>query len=318
MIRRLKQTQWRWLACGGFAVLVVAHGFGWVWAAGQMRSYVEQWVADQRAAGLDVAHGDIVMRGYPFFLRARARAVSIGQQGAWGWRATTLDIDLSPTNLSEIVFQPSGVQMLEAEGAGALRLESDRMRISLSGDQHRQWALHGVALETLITTHERKHTIRVKSLDLTVGTNRIDPTISDLVLAVQSISAQTDRGVIDAPMLEADIAVRLMEGQEALSIKKLVAEVEGATAELSGHLTIDAVGFPAGVIEADVTKPAGLARMLGKLEVLTVEDASMAEAGLAMASLAQGGRLKGPIILSNGEVVMAGFKLGEFAPVLPR
>lgn len=318
MTQRVKRTRWRLIALSAFAVLVVAHSVGWLWAAGRMQLHVDQWVADQRDAGLDVAHGDIVMRGYPFFLRARAPDVSIGEQGVWGWRATALDIDLTPTNLSQIIFRPRGVQMLEAEGAGVWRWQSDRMRISLSGDQHQQWALHCVALETLVTAHEEKHSIRVKSLDLSVGANRNDPTISDLILTVRSVSAQTDRGVIEAPVIDADISVRLVEGQEGLSVKKLVAEIEGANAELSGDLIIDAIGYPAGVIDADIKKPAGLARMLGKMGVLTVEDASMAEAGLAMASLAQGGRLKGPIILSDGEVVMAGVKLGEFAPVLPR
>ncbi len=318
MTTSMNRRRNRAIIVGGLGLLVAAHGAGWLWAAGQMRLSVDQWVADQRAAGMTVTHGDLSITGYPFFLRAHAPDVSIAAAEGWRWSSGALDIDLTPIAPTQLTFRPRGAQLFYSEGTGAWAMDAQRMKVVLAWGGDLPWKMTSSVGGAQLSSRANEYEATLQSLKFTAAPHPDNPEASDFVVRLDALSVETARGVMDAPLLDTEITARLSEGDEALLLRRFNADVEGTNAVLSGVLMIDAAGYAQGVIDADIEKPAGLARVLGKLGALPVEDAALAEAGLAMASLAQGGRIQGPIVFADGAVSMAGVKLGEMAPVISR
>lgn len=291
-----------------------------------MRRGVEAWIAERRAEGLEVEHGPITMRGYPLILRAHAPRIAIGAGEAWRWRADSLDIDLAPNAVDRLTFRPRGEQTLEAEGFGRWRLAARGARAVLANDTDRLWLLTVAAADG--EARNGRVSAALGGLNLEVGPRADNHDQIEARLRSDAIRAAFGGDAVEAARVNADIGVsaatalatggsaawRAAGGSVMLHDVDII--IEGAEADLSGILALDASGVPAGVIDADVKAPAGLARALGKAGVLSPEAAEQAEAGLAMASLLQGGRLKGPLVIRDGEITLAGVRLG--AAEVPR
>ncbi len=317
-----KRRPWPALILAGLAALVIGgHGLAWRAGATEMRRSVDDWIADRRAEGLQVEHGVITMRGYPLILRARAPDVAIGAGETWRWRAEALDIDLSPAALDRLTFRPRGEQTLEAAGVGLWRYEAADARAVLANDVERLWLL--TVASGSGEARNGDVGARIGALDLEIGPNADNHGQVEARLRAEAIGLDFGADAIAVPRFHADVGVAAASSLStaedwraaggAVMLHDVTFTVEGAEGSLSGILTLDASGAPAGVIDADIKAPAGLARALGKAGVLSPEDAAQTEAGLAMASLVQGGRLKGPVMIRDGEVTLAGVPLGRVA-----
>ena len=97
----------------------------------------------------------------------------------------------------------------------------------------------------------------------------------------------------------------------SIVIDRLFVETEGTEISLSGTISVDEQGYPSGVLDTEIVKPAGLGRVLGKTGALPLEEAQAVETGLALMAVAGGGKITAPIILADGAVSIAGIKLAE-------
>ena len=292
-------------------------------AADEMHRTIDAWVADQRAAGMEVEHGKIDIRGYPFFLRARASDVMMSDGVAWRWRAEVLDIDLTPTALNRLTFRPRGEQSFEGAGYGNWFFEVDDAAIHLANDEQREWTLDADFTAGRFNNEADDVSLKIGAIKFSLGPNAADLNQLDATLLLEVLNARINDEEIDAPLLDAALSLTAThalssEAHEiwrqaggALLINKVLLEIEGAEGDFSGQVSIDESGYPAGVINTSIKKPAGLARALGKAGVMQKDQAQMAEAGLAMASIAQGGKIAAPIILQNGKASITGVTLGD-------
>lgn len=299
------------------------HFVGWRMAASEMRQTVDDWVTDQRSAGMDVEHGKIEIRGYPFFLRARVTDVMIGDSDVWQWRAEILDIDLTPTALDRLTFRPQGAQSFKAVDVGAWRFNVEDAAIQLANDEVRGWTFEAEVTAGNFTRDTHNQAITVDALTFALAPNADKPDQLDAAIVLKDLLVAVNDEEIDASFFEAAVSLTAshalsvgnadfwQQAGGALELTRVLANLEGAEGEFSGRVTIDGNGYPTGLINASIKNPSGLARALNKAGALPTQRAQIAEAGLAMASFAQGGKIAAPIVLQDGRASIAGVMLGE-------
>jgi len=103
-----------------FPVLIVvalaaAYGGYWAYAAGLLRSGVDDWIATQRAAGVEVRYGALAVGGFPLSLDISADdVVAAGTAGYLAWEARTaaLDVRAAPWDLQRLTFETGDAPML--------------------------------------------------------------------------------------------------------------------------------------------------------------------------------------------------------------
>jgi hypothetical protein len=90
------------------AVLGAAYGGYWVYAADQLRSGVDNWIAAQRTVGVDIRYGTMAVGGFPYSLTITAGdVVAAGTAGYLAWEARTpeLEVRATPWNYHRLTFR---------------------------------------------------------------------------------------------------------------------------------------------------------------------------------------------------------------------
>lgn len=90
-----------------FCVAVAAYAVYWWIAAGGIRTGIDDWAAERRAAGWTVSYGEVSVGGFPTRLRAQAMAPDIAAPAApvpWRWRAPVVTATARPWNLRNVAL----------------------------------------------------------------------------------------------------------------------------------------------------------------------------------------------------------------------
>jgi len=247
-----------------------AYGFLWRAGAAEMKKAVLVWVDDQRAAGMDVTHGEIKTSGFPFFLRAIIDDVAIAAPGEWLWRGEQLAIDALPYDLNRLIFSPAGE-------VGEWRIVASDMRASIASDKSRDW----VFAMTIGELHARRATdgatVSLGVMVFDLAPDAVTKTTLVLNLAASDALArangeditlaswQSVTGLSQIQALSgADPASRWRRAGGVLTIAGLTADIERTQISLEGAIHIDSGNYPAGAIDAEIRNPAGVLRLLGK------------------------------------------------------
>jgi len=96
-------------------VLGAAYGGYWAYAAGQLRSGIDGWIAARRAAGVEIRYAAVAVDGFPFALEITADdVVAVGARGdlAWEARASVLRLRAAPWNFHRLTFKTDGAAEL--------------------------------------------------------------------------------------------------------------------------------------------------------------------------------------------------------------
>ena len=295
------------------------HAVGWRAGANVMTQRVDKWIADQRAAGMDVTHGNIKVGGYPFLWRARIDEPSIGDDRVWRWRADQLSVAYALWAPQSVTLSPNGGQRVDASGAHPISINARRTRAVISAGSHGAWSLRLDAGAASISPSNGA-TIAIGRGRIDISQPSSDSTRIDFIIALERGFADVNDERIEAPLLSAEGAVtavhavasadtwRLSGGVVRLDRAETV--IEDSVGRFDGAVSLDETGSPAGLINVTLERPAGFARALGKSGLVTAEQAQLAEGALVMAALAQGGVINGPLQLERGEAKFAGVRLG--------
>lgn len=318
-------------------VLTISHGAFWFVSAQKIREAVELWISDQRSAGLIVEHQSLKMRGYPLVWRAELKNVTFGQDerasALWRWRVDALNVIAAPHQLTSLKLIPKGEQHLTAKGIGDWRAQWRDVKVRLAHNGESGWLATLEGDTALIEQQSTGRTLTFENANISI---RPKPSAPDQINAaigiknaVISLKDNDDKERrVHAPILETDLtlthsAYLLANGglnawRDAtgkLLLDRIALDIEGAKGLFDGALSIDADHYLAGQVNADIKDPGKLARALGVLGVIPPETAQAAEAGLSLAALAQGGKIKGPIILQNGAASLLGVKLAKLPQI---
>ena len=310
------------------AGLLAAYFFAWRAGAREMEKTVVQWIADQRAMGVEISHDGISSTGFPLRLRTKIDQPAISAPGAGRWSADQLNIDLAPYNLTRVTFTPLGAQNFSAAGFGEWTAGAGFIRADLEADKAKGWLL-SIAIEA---AHAKRLSgdgdISIERLNLDLSPAADDQTALVLALAIVSLDIreaeselnitdfQTELSLTKTDMLSGpDAAAQWRAAGGALLINSLAAEAETTKLSLSGELTVDNADYPAGLLDAEIVNPAGLSAWLGEAGVISAAESETAAATLSLMAIAGGGKIDAPIELKNGAAQIAGVKLADLPPV---
>lgn len=319
-----------WLLYGPLlagAFLFLLYAVLWGQGAGQMRRSIERWADDQRAAGVEVRYDGLATRGFPFFLRGAVSNVTIGEDSDWRWRAPLLFIDTGLFAPDRLVFSARDGHEIDAAGLGRWRIAAPDGRASIESDKARLWIVDVESGAGRIARVDGAESLSAERFLMTIAPAADDHETIEMSLAVADLVARNATSSIDAPSVEAMIAVRRLSAFDlgpqawrmaggAVELRRVVIEAEGSKLTLSGEITIDEEGRPAGVLNAEAVNPGALALALGEAGGLSKKDAEAMAATLTLAAITSGGKLKAPLVLKNGVASLAGVRLAELPPVV--
>jgi hypothetical protein len=315
------RRRWLYLPFAIAGVIVFAYFLLWRAGAEEMKNAVAEWVADQRAAGLDVSHGAVLADGFPFFLRIHVMEPDISAPGEWRWRTDRLTIDVLPYDLTRLVFSVRSEQTLEAAGYGEWTVSAKDFRASIAADKTRDWAFSAAISGATAARIEDGARASLENVVFDLAPDTADPATMILSLVAANLAVEADGRSFALDRLQTVIAAThasaiadpdLWRGAGgALLINGLIVEAAESRLSVAGRLTLDAANFPQGSLQAEIVSPAPLVHALGQTGAITPDEAENAAAALTLAAIASGGKIVAPIELKDGTAQIGGVKIAD-------
>lgn len=307
-------------------VILFAYFLLWRAGAGQMKLAVTDWIEEQRQSGLTIEHGPITSNGFPFFLRVHIDEPKIQSADLWQWHGERLSLDALPYDLNKLIFSTVGQQSFSAENYGQWNFSADDLRASISRDKSREWVFSMNVGEATATRIEDDATLTLSTLVFDLAPDPSENTTLTLNLAATKFDAALNGETYALATLQTAAAMSqtqlLSFGTEpwrnaggSLQIAGLYADLEETKFSASGALELDLDNRPAGTINAAIENPAGFARMLGKTNAMTKNEAEIAAAGLLLMAFASGGTIETAINLQDGKALISGIKIADLPPI---
>lgn len=325
-----KKTQrlsrkWLYLPWAIAAVLLAGYFAMWRMGAAEMKSQIQIWIDDQRAAGIAISHGKVQAEGFPFFLRVHIDDPDIAQSGAWRWRTDRLTLDALPYDLNRLIFSVRSEQKVAIKNYGEWRIKAEDFRASIAADKERFW-IFAMTLGGAKAQHDADRTAAtVESLVLDFAPTANDPASFMLNLAAGGVKLQTrendtslDTFHIMAMATHADLisnAEAWRQAGGALSIKGLLMEQGNARLSVAGDVRLDGDHYPEGNLHAELRSPAAFVQSMSHAGVISAEAAEVLAANLTLAAIAGGGTISAPIELRDGEAQIANVRIGAFPAI---
>ena len=315
-----------WLLYGPLAAGAVAfaiYGILWSQGASEMRRAVSNWAEDQRASGVDVTYEKIATKGFPFFLRGAVSNVTIAEGSTWAWRAPQLNIDALPLALDRLIFSVREPHVVESEKLGRWRITAPDGRASIGGDKEHLWIVDvesGAAEVEKVGGVER---FFADAFLLTVAPSKEDHATIEASLAATGLKTRNGAA---ARKLEAMVAATALEALEVspqawresggkIEFRRIYLETEESKLQLSGDLSLDALGRLEGVLNVEAINPGPLTLTLAEAGVIKQGDAQKVAAALTLAAIAGAGKVSAPLVFENGAARIAGVKVAKLKPV---
>lgn len=307
-------------------IIFAGYGVLWNMGAGEMRQSIKAWADDQRAEGLDVSYARITTEGFPFFLRGAVDNVVISDESIWRWSAPALHIDANPSALDRLILSARQPHQIEIAGLGVWRIQAPDGRASIARDKARAWIVDVESGRADLEGVENNEQLSVERFLLTISPAESDDETIEASLSVAGVGVVREETSIDLSRLEAMAALKAAPFVEkgaqewraaggVFELRHFLIETGDGRLVLSGELTVDPEGYPAGVLNVEATNPAALALTLADAGVISDADAARAGAALTLAAIAGGGTARAPLILEKGEATIAGVKVATIARI---
>ncbi|MEL6324173.1 MAG: DUF2125 domain-containing protein [Pseudomonadota bacterium] len=127
------------------AVLVAIYSAYWFWMRGQLAAGIDQWIAEQRAAGIEINYASKTVDGFPYRFALQVEAPEISNPHAdISWRGEKLQLVMQPWNFQHVIGRAPGRNALSLPGGEPVTaFIGDRSAASLSwrGETIRRFAL---------------------------------------------------------------------------------------------------------------------------------------------------------------------------------
>ncbi|MEZ5669876.1 MAG: DUF2125 domain-containing protein [Alphaproteobacteria bacterium] len=329
----------------GVPTLLVAGYVGyWHYLESELQRFIDEWIADQREAGVQVTHGTITTGGFPLEvyadIPAPALTATTGAQTV-SWQGETLRISFVPWDFLTYRFDSPGehlVAVIENDGFAKWALNAQRAggswAIDTSGGAELKLDIADVAVTDALAQN-----FSLGALD---GTVTIAPegapadqakltatvAVSDLVLP-EAIAAPFDPRIatfttdvtLQTPVLPPSLPVLFLvlrdyDGRVVLRNTRLAwGELDIST---EGELRVDAANYPAGRFPTRVTGYAETIRRLQDAGLLgELEAVGLAAVAGAMAQNEDGGRPTVSLVveLIDGLVKVQDIAVMQMAPL---
>lgn len=316
------QLRRKWLYIPFAVAGIVLAGYFLLWRTGahEMKKAVGVWIEDQRAAGIDISHGQVISKGFPFFLRVHIDDPDIAMPDGRRWRTDRLSLDALPYDLNKLILSVPGEQIASLNPAEEWRINAAEFRTSVSKDKTRKWVF-STSITNLTADRIDGANAAIGSLIFDLAPDATDQSTVVLSLASSEIAADINAQSIALDSLRTVTALREVEwisdiavwrdAGGALIINGLIAQIEDGTLSVAGELSIDRENYPTGRLKTEIISPAAFTKALFDAGVISTEEAQTAGAALTLTAIAGGGKITAPIELKNGNAEIAGVKISS-------
>lgn len=298
----------RWFLYGpflAFGVFLIFWGVLWRSGVAMMRERLAAFVEDAEAAGVAIRYGAVETKGFPFFLRGVVANFSATKR-ADRYDCAALTIDALPYAQDRIVFSCGGAQTLTTHGE-IWTIRAADARAGVERDRDKGWIAK--AETGAFAANSGRERISIERALVNIAPAALgSPALQGSLRGFGIAAAQFDVERIDAAFT---LAPEDAGGMRKLSIDGVDIVGEGAKISGSGALFLRDGAPATGRIDADIERPAGLARAFEKARMIDAEEARTAEAGLGMLAVAAGGALRAPIDLTADEIRVAGVRIAK-------
>ncbi|MAK64797.1 MAG: hypothetical protein CMF75_08710 [Maricaulis sp.] len=321
-----------------FAIIfvLVAYSAYWVFASQQLRAGVDDWVAEQEAAGYTIEHEGVRVGGYPYRFQVRivnSRIEAPASDGGWLAQFADVRATAMPHDFSHWIVSFTGPLYLEnyTEPGSAIEVNASDARVSLvygrSGDTERVGA---EIRDVVITTHagDAPDIQAVEEVILN-GLVEEDDRLR-LRLAMSGVTASP--GVLDREIerefgttvttaridLEVSQWSALARGANALAWREAEGMLHIADSELewgpahitgSGDFTLDSQARPDGRLSLRITDPDALANALVEAGVVPEENEQALRLAAMLAPRGPDG-VSLPFRIHDGGIYLGPVRLG--------
>ena len=320
-------------------VLMVAGYCGyWVYAAGLVRTGIDEWIAAQRAGGVAVEAGAIEVGGFPLKLTAGARDVALTDPRGASWRSAGLSAEAPPWQLTRIDYRIDGPQVLSLpgvrpltvtadDGAGQLRLGGNGRlsagRLSLSDLTVLLPALGDMKAATL-TLAMAERTNGGGDTDLAAGgdARQVDLPVSPLPAFGQRVQHAGLDVTVTAPVpaLRTPELTYWRDAGGELQVDRLRLEWGPLAVDAAGTVTLDAALQPQAELTAEVTGYLQIVDALVAEGMLEARRSGLIKAGLALLAGPPGpdgtSTLTAPLTIRDRRVFLGPLQLAVLPPVV--
>lgn len=325
---------------GAMAALVLAYVGYWFYVAHETERALAAWIAEGRAAGLEIAENGLAVGGFPFRIRVDATAPAIARPEArLGWSAERLAVIMQPWKLHHALAELDGRHTLRLpDGAGEriVELGFETALASLLADRSGGWQQIGVNAEALtVTLADGEGGAVLRDAALYLRPSVREDAFVDLV--VKSGRTRLEGAGLAPPLdtpldrIEVDLtlngavpfagqAVRrtIVDWRDAggtIDLHRLVLRQGRFRLEVTGTLALDAQLRPLGALTAKVTGHADLIALLVAAGQMPPGQAASATLALDLLAVAGGGSVAAPLTLQDGEMRLGPVVLGRLRPL---
>ena len=305
-------------------LILLAYTIVWQMGARAMKGAVFGWITDQREAGLNITHGDVKTGGFPFFLRTLIDTACIGDEKNGHWCAEQLAIDALPYDLNRLIFSPSGSQTLNLknfpDGYQNWSGRADRIRASLGRDKEREWFFALNIKDGSLMGDNVQASLASNNLIINLGPDQNRPQDIRLQIQIEGLSGEVALDNDPFRNLALDRIEISLAGEAidqfgsvgahplrdwsrqggSVAIDRVLITRGESQFAAKGDVKVDGDGYPQGEIEILFVKPFPLLEQIEATKVLTEAEAASVRGAVAVATMAQGGKIDGSFVMQDG------------------
>lgn len=186
-----------------FAVLIAAYSAYWFWMRGELDKGIDQWIADERARGIQIEYASKALEGFPYRFVLKVGEPRIADPGSGlEWSGQDLQLIMQPWNFNHVIGRSPGRNALILRGAEPVTaILGPKSVASITWDETSVQRFAVSLDEANIVTGQGP--VSLEELMLNVGTIDSDP--SKVRLAVDAETISIPEAPPEAPWLGEDI-----------------------------------------------------------------------------------------------------------------
>lgn len=310
------------------ALLAGAYSLYWLYMRSILLQGAQDWIAEQRTAGIEVGYDELRLEGFPFRHTLTVQAPSlVDPRSGWGWRGERLQLVMQPWNWFHVLARSPGENRVMTPQGVAYDLTLGRGTIaSLSWTPE---AINRAAL-SVDTAEMREDGRSVGSLEgLVINLGPVPEAAKDLRLAIDWRALRLPGVPAEAPWLGRDVSpgtVKLIfteffssiETHDPVSawlladgridVAQVMLDWGPLDVQLAGQLGSDARGRVKGTLKLRLERADELKAAMSAARALTPEARRVID---NLKLLSEGPQGAAPFVFSDGAVYFAGAKLAD-------
>lgn len=322
---------------GGIAAVFALYTGYWFYACTIIDREVALWIEEQEAAGYEIEHDGLHIRGYPYRFSVSAvnpRVRAPQSDGGWYARLESVRANALPYDFSHWILHFSGPLLVEGNppAASTLEINAERASISLVSDSNGQTTRIGAELENLVVDALSGPAPDIRSIESLQLSGVVDP--QDMLrMRVEAHGLEAGPDTLAPNVMRAfgpvasiarfDITVTrwasLAREGDAAAWSRAGGELQIAEGELewgpahvtgTGGFTLDRMARPDGRLSLNITDPDALVDALVESDLISEEAAEPLRLGAIMAPRSSNG-VPLPLRVRDGGVYFGPARIGE-------